>query len=146
MIERIRFRRDREAVVKKVLTLVVILVVVLHTLRRLGTWFSADRPTEDASKHVQQMIAAIEAEPTDEQLALCRWALDMTVLDMDTMRAFEGQWTEVWRESGLGSARGWRVVSVEPAGASETRVTAMTESRDVKLVVPEREPIRVAAL
>lgn len=131
---------------KKVLILVVILVVVVLAIKNFGTWFSVGRPTEDAKRRVETMIAAMEAEPRDEQLALCMWALNKRVLDMDTMRAYEGQWTEFWRESGLGSARGWRVVTVEPAGAGETRVTVRNDSREVKLVVPEREPIREAAL
>jgi hypothetical protein len=146
MIGRTRFCRGREAIVKKVLILVVILVVVVLAIKNFGTWFSVGRPTEDAKRRVETMIAAMEAEPRDEQLALCMWALNKRVLDMDTMRAYEGQWTEFWRESGLGSARGWRVVTVEPAGAGETRVTVRNDSREVKLVVPEREPIREAAL
>lgn len=131
---------------KKVLILLVLVVAVVVAIKKFGTWFSVDRPTEDARRRVETIIAAMEAEPKDEQLALCMWALNMRVLDIDTMRGYEYKWTEFWRESGLGSARGWRVVAVEPAGAGETRVTVRSDSREVKLVVPELAPIREAAL
>ena len=129
---------------KKVLILVVIVVVVVVAIKNFGTWFSVGRPTEDATRRVTMMIAAMESQPKDEQLALCLWALNKTSLDMDAMRAYEGRWSDFWRDSGLGGTRGWRVASVEPLGAGETRVVVKTDSQEVRLVVPEREPIRMA--
>ncbi|HNX49628.1 MAG TPA: hypothetical protein PLS53_04460 [Thermoanaerobaculaceae bacterium] len=129
---------------KKLLILVVAVVVVVVAIKNFGTWFSVGRPTDDATRRVEGMIAAMEAQPKDEQLALCLWALNRTSLDFDTMRAFEGRWTEFWRESGLGEARGWKIASVEALGAGETRVVVKTDSQEVRLLVPERDAIRMA--